>query len=571
MLLNLVRRAKSAAIAEIPRIRREIEQSRAQRLDDAGLVLKTLRERIRDAFGSEAEMRRIAEEMADGTSKWNREQFYKVVRSVVGVDPFLRETWLQGALDVAKESASGLIESLAEDAAKRAGDAAANAVRNGSRAESLMADIERDLLKTFSDDFDKVESRARLIARDQIGKLNGELTEKRQQALGITSYIWRTADDERVRDSHREKEGEKFFWNSPPADTGHPGNDYQCFPGSINFDLSNGCRQLWRHYFSGVLSSIVTVDGALLEATPNHPILTDVGWSRLDKICEGDYVMQAMLESCSVEKIDVHNPPTTFDEVFRFSCLLSAPTVRPRTEFNFHGDIPERDVYVVRPNICLSSGIYSGGAKGLEKFKLANSLNDSGSAICDSFGASELSLSKDRTTVQTHSCIGGLNNGLLSRIIHLAEANEISFADAPDWDGLVTQDPIDESSTNAVIAGKLQNADTINIFGRYLCIVRIGQTVICWSSSPSIGINPTSAEIMGEVVRTYPKANSYIFDGDPFIYKALRVIKKGIRKFSGHVFNAETETGWYGSGKSGVVSHNCRCYAEPMLEDILND
>jgi uncharacterized protein with gpF-like domain len=43
------------------------------------------------------------------------------------------------------------------------------------------------------------KNHAKLIAVDQIGKLNSKLTEYRQTELGISTYYWRTAHDERVR------------------------------------------------------------------------------------------------------------------------------------------------------------------------------------------------------------------------------------------------------------------------------------------------------------------------------------------------------------------------------------
>ncbi|WP_241971166.1 minor capsid protein [Actinobacillus lignieresii] len=56
--------------------------------------------------------------------------------------------------------------------------------------------------------------RARLIARDQIGKLNARLTQLRQQQIGVKSYIWRTSLDERVRKWHKSREGERFDWDA---------------------------------------------------------------------------------------------------------------------------------------------------------------------------------------------------------------------------------------------------------------------------------------------------------------------------------------------------------------------
>ncbi len=43
------------------------------------------------------------------------------------------------------------------------------------------------------------ESKAKLIARDQIGKLNGQVTQAQQEELGLEMYVFSTSGDERVR------------------------------------------------------------------------------------------------------------------------------------------------------------------------------------------------------------------------------------------------------------------------------------------------------------------------------------------------------------------------------------
>jgi len=85
------------------------------------------------------------------------------------------------------------------------------------------------------------ESRARLIARDQINKLNGQLTEARHRDLGITRYTWRTVQDDRVRDEHLALEGTVWSW-SDPSPEGHPGEPIQCrcFAQPIVSDLLEG-------------------------------------------------------------------------------------------------------------------------------------------------------------------------------------------------------------------------------------------------------------------------------------------------------------------------------------------
>ena len=78
----------------------------------------------------------------------------------------------------------------------------------------------------------KTEARARFIARDQTAKLNSAINTERNQSMGIEEYEWRAtggkSGDGRTRKNHREKHGNIYRFDSPPADTGHPGEDFQC-------------------------------------------------------------------------------------------------------------------------------------------------------------------------------------------------------------------------------------------------------------------------------------------------------------------------------------------------------
>lgn len=74
----------------------------------------------------------------------------------------------------------------------------------------------------------RYQSRYEFIARDQTSKLIGELDRLRQQQIGVDEYDWATSADERVRPTHRSKNGKRFRWDEPPPETGHPGEDYQC-------------------------------------------------------------------------------------------------------------------------------------------------------------------------------------------------------------------------------------------------------------------------------------------------------------------------------------------------------
>lgn len=93
-----------------------------------------------------------------------------------------------------------------------------NVALGGTNAE-LAEEIERR--------FDFAADHAEIIARDQVGKLNGQLDAQRQQNLGIKRFIWRTVGDERVRDEHEERDGETYDYDDPP-DGELPGEPINC-------------------------------------------------------------------------------------------------------------------------------------------------------------------------------------------------------------------------------------------------------------------------------------------------------------------------------------------------------
>lgn len=68
---------------------------------------------------------------------------------------------------------------------------------------------------------------AKLVAHDQINKLNADLNQTRQRAAGITKYTWTTQGDDRVRPSHRALNGQVFDWQNPPPE-GPPGTPINC-------------------------------------------------------------------------------------------------------------------------------------------------------------------------------------------------------------------------------------------------------------------------------------------------------------------------------------------------------
>lgn len=127
---------------------------------------------------------------------------------------------LRSAMDRALAENIDLITSIPTQYLDRVQDIIKENMAEGLRWESLVEEIEHA--------GDVTRTRAKIIARDQTGKMNGAFNEARQQSLGIERYEWQTSGDERVRDSHAEHDGKMYRWDDPPEDTGHPGQDILC-------------------------------------------------------------------------------------------------------------------------------------------------------------------------------------------------------------------------------------------------------------------------------------------------------------------------------------------------------
>ena len=177
----------------------------------------------------------LAMNIGQKTFKWNNAQWQKTMKKVMGVNTIDYAPWVQSSLNSFAIDNVTLIKSIKSKSLTSIQTMASNALRMGTRHEVIAKNIE--------DQFRTTKKQAKLIARDQVSKLNGQLAMMRQKDIGISEYIWRTSGDDRVRNSHAIMEGkkcrwdnDKVYWNgktwaSRKAIGGvekHPGQDYQC-------------------------------------------------------------------------------------------------------------------------------------------------------------------------------------------------------------------------------------------------------------------------------------------------------------------------------------------------------
>lgn len=201
-------------------IEREIPREDGLRSDDVETVKRVIRGIEVAYLKKEGDPEQMVLNFGKRTSNHQREQLKKQVRSVVGVDPVLAEPYLEHEIDKWVSGNVARIETIEKMFFDELEEYVEQGWREGWSTKKIAKEIE--------DRFGVSESRAAFIARDQVTTLNGQMAKRRQQEIGVDSYVWRTSQDERVRKSHDDNRDKTFQWDNPPAGTGHPGEDYQC-------------------------------------------------------------------------------------------------------------------------------------------------------------------------------------------------------------------------------------------------------------------------------------------------------------------------------------------------------
>lgn len=151
---------------------------------------------------------------------WHRNAFLSRVEDAVGVNvsDLLKDRSVDMVVRNRVRAGLSLVKNLDRFTVYKITEAILKGVKSGEGAN--LADLLHASKKVTS-------SRAKLIARDQMGKLFSNLAQARQEDIGVTRYRWSTARDSRVRDRHAAREGKEYYWKRPPAG-GHPGEDINC-------------------------------------------------------------------------------------------------------------------------------------------------------------------------------------------------------------------------------------------------------------------------------------------------------------------------------------------------------
>lgn len=222
--MNLARGALASLLVALPSL---LESARAARRVDSydadetrslDEIMRAVRARLEQALDP-GNLKELAAQFAQRTQSAQRIALGKQTKAALGADVFSADKRIPAIRDHFISENVSLIKSIPGDVISEV-----EGIVNRAFTDATPHDV---VAKQIEDRFGVGESRARLIARDQIGKLYGQTNAYRQQDLGIESFIWRTSGDERVREEHAALEGQEFRYDDPP-DEGLPGEPIQC-------------------------------------------------------------------------------------------------------------------------------------------------------------------------------------------------------------------------------------------------------------------------------------------------------------------------------------------------------
>lgn len=409
--------------------------------------------------------------------------------------------------------------------------------------------------------------RAKLITKDQNNKLNGVVQRVRMQEAGITHAQWvHSHAGFEPRPTHVKASKDKVVYKISegwydPAVKKHiqPGSLVNCLPESSVVEFAAGCKKLWRRRYHGELTSLVTESGKTLNATPNHPVLTQRGWVPVQDVNLGEYVFEIPLEVLQGVDMNTQCNDITIAQLFDTTARYMPINVSANGGW-FHGDATDQEIDVIDIDGFLPSEL---DPAFLKKF-LELFFSDAYMVVAGSKPPT------DRTMYQTlvrlfgapHSIVSGFCTILPLLDCHLSHTDDISFALAARLNTCFEQSKSYGGTTNAVLfrdgffthSGEIVGNDVVirQLFSAMAraSVLWNGQAPAADSLGEIIGVN-------GQMPRDSQKRFATIGQ------HKQRVVNKGVREFKGHVFNLETWSGYYTT--EFIITQNCRCTSRPVL------
>lgn len=353
----------------------------------------------------------------------------------------------------------------------------------------------------------------------------------------------------------------------PKADAPKPPLHPHCLPGDALITACGRVSAVSKRWYDGDMAVIATAGGKKLAATVNHPILTRDGWMAIGALQIGQEVVCRVAGQRPAMVDHQHqNVPARITEIadaFLRSRQVTAREV-PIAAPDFHGDGMAGQIAVIWADSQLWDWIDASLHKSVLNFAL-----DIVHKTLPLFGDGVFDLGGKTLRLAANGIMRGGGPPLFHFWRRLIHSQLLRLAIASNRDAVASEITVDGYSRDAEFLGQSQARLAGNVAinqktsefvadfssfesGERFCLLSRSKTDTARDEN-RFGYTDLDMERLAKSVD--PFSRSIAVD---------KIIAIDFFKFSGHVYNLETDQGHYTS--NGIITHNCRCVLSPYLQ-----
>lgn len=418
----------------------------------------------------------------------------------------------------------------------------------------------REMARQIVDRVDKIGiTRARALARTETVRAHHQANIQEFKNAGIEEVEvvaeWVTAGDDRVCPICEPLNGKIYTIDAAEGMLPrHP----NCFVAGTNIAASKiEATTERRFYGDGV--AVRTASGKEFICTPNHPILTNIGWLPAGKLNESHYAVASFLgETMPADIASNYDMITSIekvaDSVWGSGGVTSMKV--PISAPDFHGDVPNDDIAIIRANSLLEAGGDSAIDEHIEHLLFKPRIKTPKPL----FGVSSFAKLFKAPFYSFGRFMSGFNLRVSLGFAHLAPSKQFRFRLRPDMLIVLIKKTANYVSRYAKMLRRCKFRFSRFIHGDNIDLREIKG--VAGSGNDSAFLQSCLDNLVSD-----PKLASQISDCAPRGVFFDQIIDVNTAPINAHVYNLQTESNAYVA--EGIISHNCRCVVVPILrEDV---
>lgn len=341
------------------------------------------------------------------------------------------------------------------------------------------------------------------------------------------------------------------------VDFSAPPKHFGCFPEGTRVLSRREVTGASKRWFNGEVVVIKTAAGRELTCTPNHPILTDGGWVAAhlldvgsNVVCDGGSEWEGSVDG------DGEDVPASIHHVaesFLASRQMFAMPVEVSPE-DFHGDGAGSEIAIVWSDSLLRR---NGDSPCFKHFRQSLLVSGSLAGLVGLAGSGRQTLLGERLGPTSGGGIRGGGKGLPLMLGGTGHTGELLFAPAAHGDAIFVERGDDRISGRPKSVSDAEDAEALLVELDRLGKIELGpggrDGTVAVARAPQARADGVDfqASLVSNLLACFP--SKVLLD---------QVVSADRIQFVGHVYNLETNGGWYVA--QGLVVHNCRCILSPV-------